>query len=89
MVCPKLVLIQFLVYSGFSSIILIGHSLAWEKIMRLSSPTKGVFYISLVLAVLALLTALGVTIPVISGNALWTALAGYALLAAGSVLKGF
>ena len=57
--------------------------------MKLSAPTKGVFYISLILAVLALLTVLGVSIPVISGNALWTALAGYALLAAGNVLKGF
>lgn len=56
--------------------------------MKLSAPTQIVFYVSLVLAVLALLTVLGVSIPVVSGNALWTALASYAILAAGNLLKG-
>ena len=56
--------------------------------MNLSAPTKIVFLISLVLAVLALITALGVSIPVVSGNALWVALIGYAVLAAGNLLKG-
>ena len=56
--------------------------------MTLSAPTQVVFYISLVLAILALLTALGIAIPVVSGNALWTALVAYALLAAGCLLKG-
>ncbi|MBT5558311.1 MAG: hypothetical protein HOJ88_00335 [Proteobacteria bacterium] len=56
--------------------------------MKLNAPTAIVFYISLVLAVLALLTVLGVSIPVVSGNALWVALAAYAVLAAGNILKG-
>ena len=56
--------------------------------MNLSAPTKIVFLISLVLAVLALIAALGISIPVVSGNALWVALIGYAVLAAGNLLKG-
>ncbi|MBD3678356.1 MAG: hypothetical protein HUJ27_08135 [Rhodobacteraceae bacterium] len=57
--------------------------------MRLSAPKKIVFLISLLLAALALVAALGVSIPVVSANALWVALVAYALLAAGNVLKGF
>ncbi len=56
--------------------------------MNLSAPTKPVFLISLVLAVLALLAALGISVPVVSGNALWVALAGYVVLALGNMLKG-
>ena len=56
--------------------------------MNLSAPTKPVFFISLVLAVLAFLSAVGISIPVVSGNALWVAIAGYAVLALGNILKG-
>ena len=56
--------------------------------MKLSAPTQLVFYVSLVLAVLALLAALGISIPVVSGNAMWTALISYGVLAAGNLLKG-
>ena len=56
--------------------------------MNLSAPTKPIFLISLILAVLALLAALGISIPVVSGNAMWIALAAYALLAVGNLMKG-
>ena len=56
--------------------------------MRLTPPKQVVFWISLILAVLALLGTL-VSIPTISAIAFWLALAGYVLLAAGNVLTGF
>ncbi|MEO1199269.1 MAG: hypothetical protein AAFX39_08545 [Pseudomonadota bacterium] len=57
--------------------------------MRLSAPTLPIFVISLVLAVLALIQTLGVvSIPVVAGNAIWFALAGYVVLAIGNLLKG-
>ena len=56
--------------------------------MKLNAPTKLIFIISLVLAVLALLAALGIAIPIVSGNALWVALVAYVVLAAGNVMKG-
>ena len=56
--------------------------------MKLNAPTKVVFLISLALAVLALLLALGVAIPIVAGHAIWVALAAYVVLAAGNILKG-
>ena len=56
--------------------------------MRLNPPTKNVFYISVAVVVLAIISAF-VDIPVVSDNALWVAVVGYALLAAGNTLKGF
>lgn len=56
--------------------------------MNLNAPTQIVFLISLALAVLALISALGVALPVISGNAIWVALIAYIVLAAGNLLKG-
>ncbi len=55
--------------------------------MRLNAPTQLFFFISLALVVLALLSAF-MHIPVVSGYSLWTALAGYAVLAAGNLFKG-
>ncbi len=55
--------------------------------MNLSAPTQVVFLISLVLVVLAILSTL-VAIPVISGNAFWVAVIGYAILAIGTLFKG-
>lgn len=55
--------------------------------MNLNAPTQIVFLISLVLAVLALLSAF-ITLPVVSGNALWVALVAYAVLAFGNLMKG-
>ena len=56
--------------------------------MNLSAPTKIVFLISLVLAILALLAALNINIPVVSGNAIWVSLLAYVILAAGNMMKG-
>ena len=51
----------------------------------LNAPTKMVFLISLVLAVLALLGAWVISIPVISGNAFLVMLVAYVVLAAGNI----
>lgn len=56
--------------------------------MNLNAPTQIVFIISLVLAVLALLGAIGISLPVIGGHAIWVALAAYVVLAAGNLMKG-
>ena len=56
--------------------------------MSLNAPTKMVFLISLVLAVLALLGAWVISIPVISGNAFLMMLLAYVVSAAGNILKG-
>ena len=56
--------------------------------MKLNAPTQIVFLISLVLAVIALIGALGIAIPVIGGYTIWIALAAYVVLAAGNVMKG-
>ena len=56
--------------------------------MKLSAPKKVVFWIAVVIAVIALLSVLGVfTIPVL--GAAWTALIAFVLLMLGNVLKGF
>jgi len=55
--------------------------------MRLSAPTKPIFYISVVLFALALIGHF-VAIPYVSMYQYWLALAGYVVLAAGNVLKG-
>lgn len=55
--------------------------------MKLNAPTQIVFLISLVLAVLALISAF-VAIPVLAGNGLWVALVAYAVLAFGNLMKG-
>lgn len=56
--------------------------------MKLNAPTKIVFIISAVLAILALLPMIGVAIPVVGANTTWVALAGYAVLAVGNLFKG-
>lgn len=57
---------------------------------RLSPPTQVVFFISLLLAVLALLTAYAnVAIPVVSGHAFETLLLAFLLLLAGNLFRGF
>ena len=56
--------------------------------MSLNAPTKMVFLISLVLAVLALLGTWVISIPVIGGNAFLVMLLAYVVLAAGNILKG-
>ena len=56
--------------------------------MKLSAPTKIVFLISLVLAVIGLLPLLGIAIPAIGASAAWALVVAYGLLAAGVLLKG-
>ena len=55
--------------------------------MKLSAPTQIVFLISLVIAIIGLLMALGVLamIPVAS---VWVAIIAYIVLAGGCLLKG-
>jgi hypothetical protein len=55
--------------------------------MRLSAPTHQIFYISVVLFVLALIGYF-VLIPYVSLYAFWLAIAAYVVLAAGNLLKG-
>ncbi len=55
--------------------------------MNLSAPTKPVFLISLVLAVLAVAGTF-VAIPVVSANAFWVAVIAYVVLLVGNVAKG-
>ncbi|MBX3046103.1 MAG: hypothetical protein KF701_06805 [Anaerolineales bacterium] len=56
--------------------------------MRLTPPKQWVFWAALVLAVVALLGALGI-LAFAAPYATWLAVAGWALLAAGNAVKGF
>lgn len=55
--------------------------------MNLSAPTNIVFIISLVIAVLGILAGTGV-FSIIPISAFWLVTIGYAVLAAGCLLKG-
>ena len=55
--------------------------------MSLSAPTKAVFFISVVLAVLGLLSGFGV-ISAIPGNSFYIMTAAWAVLTGGVMLKG-
>lgn len=56
--------------------------------MRLSPPTKSVFWIATVFAVLGLLGSF-VSIPFVSAYTFWFVVVGFVLLWLGNVLKGF
>ena len=56
--------------------------------MNLSPPTTVVFIVSLILAALAIIGTLVTTIPFVSANAFWVAIAAYVLLALGNLLRG-
>ncbi len=56
--------------------------------MRLSAPKKNTFYVSVALAVLALLGEFGV-VGALSSYASWLGIAAYVILAAGNYFKGF
>lgn len=56
--------------------------------MNLSAPTTMVFVVSVVLAILAIISTF-TPLPFISDNAFWVAIAGYVILALGNVLRGF
>lgn len=56
--------------------------------MSLSAPTTPVFIISVIIAVLGILSGVGV-LSVIPVSAFWLVTIGYIILAAGCMLKGF
>jgi len=56
--------------------------------MRLSSPTKIVFWIATILAVLGIIGTL-VSVPFVSQYALWFVVVGFVLLWLGNTMKGF
>ena len=55
--------------------------------MRLSAPKKNVFWLSVILAAVAVVGQF-VAIPVIGAYTFWIMTAGYVVLAAGNALKG-
>lgn len=55
--------------------------------MKLSAPTKPVFVVTVILAVLALLGAYGVVAP-LAGYEFWTMTIAYVVLALACLLKG-
>lgn len=55
--------------------------------MKLTAPTKIVFLISLVLAVIGILPLAGISIPTIGMSAAWALALAYIVLAAGVLLK--
>ena len=55
--------------------------------MKLSAPPKAIFWISFVLAIIAVLSIV-IAIPFLSGIAIWILLAAFVLLALGNLLKG-
>ena len=54
--------------------------------MRLTPPTKNVFWISVVVAVLGLVFYF---VPAVAGYAFWVVVVAYVLLALGNTMKGF
>ena len=56
--------------------------------MNLTPPTKNVFYISVVLAVLGILGSI-ISIPFISAYAFWFLVVAYVVLFLGNTMKGF
>jgi hypothetical protein len=55
--------------------------------MNLSAPTQVVFFLSLVLAILAVIGFLG-ALPAIAAYSFWLAIAAYVVLALGNILAG-
>jgi hypothetical protein len=56
--------------------------------MNLSAPSTAVFIVSLILAALAVIAALGVEIPFISTYTAWVAILAYVVLAVGNLFRG-
>jgi hypothetical protein len=58
-----------------------------KPMLRLNAPTQIVFWISLILVVIALI---GVFVPIayVTAYAFWIAIVGYIVLAAGCLMKG-
>jgi len=56
--------------------------------MRINRPSKNVFVVSLIFALVGLLAHIG-SIPVLSSMSFWLVLFGYILLFLGVTVKGF
>lgn len=56
--------------------------------MELSAPTKIVFIIAIVLAVISLLPVIGISLGTLGTYSYWLLLVAFLVLAAGNLLKG-
>ncbi|WP_163270660.1 hypothetical protein [Chelativorans alearense] len=56
--------------------------------MDLSAPTKIVFIIAVILAILSLLPVIGISLGGLGAYSYWLLLVGFIVLAAGNLLKG-
>jgi threonine/homoserine/homoserine lactone efflux protein len=56
--------------------------------MKLSAPKQITFWVAVIVEVIGLIAAL-VSIPVLSGFALWILVLGFIVLAVGNLLEGF
>lgn len=56
--------------------------------MLLSAPTKFVFIIAIVLAVLSLLPVIGIPLGALGAYSYWLLLAAFIVLVAGNLMKG-
>lgn len=56
--------------------------------MQLSAPTKIVFIIAIVLAVVSLLPVIGIPLGALGAYSYWLLLVAFIVLAAGNLLKG-
>jgi hypothetical protein len=56
--------------------------------MELSAPTKVVFIIAVVLAIISLLPVIGIPLGALGVYSYWLLLVGFVVLAAGNLLKG-
>ena len=56
--------------------------------MSLNAPTQLMFWISLILVVLALIGLFAPTVPYLAAYAIWLAIAGWVVLAVGCMMKG-
>lgn len=56
--------------------------------MQLSAPTKIVFIIAIVLAVISLLPVIGISLGALGAYSYWVLLVAFVLLVAGNVLNG-
>jgi hypothetical protein len=56
--------------------------------MQLSAPTKIVFIIAVILAVISLLPVIGIAVGVLGAYSYWLLLIAFIVLAAGSLFKG-
>lgn len=56
--------------------------------MKLSAPKESTFWISLILAVLGVVSALAV-VPVLTGISFWLVVVAFVLLLIGTAAKGF